>query len=317
MSQKYKNFLITGISGYYGSVLLRYVSETETRAEITGIDIKKPRKKYPFLNFHKMDIRDPGLEEVVKGEKIDVVAHLAFPTNIFAPDREIRDVNINGARNLLDCSMRAGVKKFVYISSTTAYGAFPENEEFLNEDQPIRATPDFFYTRDKVDIENMIEKYRGKHGNIKFVIIRPSIIAGEAIHPIFLKILKLLYFIPVPAVVNPQLQAVHEDDLARATWLLLESDCEGIYNITGEGGVPVREMLSMMGKKPLPLPREWMRKRAKRLEKMGVTVPIAGFVDMLSYPWTVSSEKLKRDFDFIFKHDSRSAFQEFAEQVKG
>ncbi|MFH1538222.1 MAG: NAD-dependent epimerase/dehydratase family protein [bacterium] len=313
--KKYKNFLVTGVSGYYGSVLLRYLSEAEQWAKIVGIDIKKPKKQYPFLDFRKMDIRDPDLEDVLKDEGIDTVAHLAFPTNVFASDRKVRDINISGARNMLDCSVRAGVKKFVYISSTTAYGAFPENEDFVDEAQPIRATPDFFYTRDKVEIEKMMEEYRGKNKNIKFVVIRPSIITGEAIHHIFLLILRILYFIPAPAGVNPMLQAVHEDDLARATWLLLSSDCEGTYNITGDGGVPVREFFRMLGKRPLPISGVWIRKRAKHLEKLGITVPIAGMIDLLSYPWTVSNEKIKKEFDFVFEYDSRAAFQEFAKQI--
>lgn len=313
--KKYKNFLVTGVSGYYGSVLLRCLSETETRAKVVGIDIKKPKKQYPFLDFREMDIRDPGLEDVMKAEGIDAVAHLAFPTNVFASDEKVRDINISGARNMLDCSVRAGVEKFVYISSTTAYGAFPENEDFVDEEQPIRATPDFFYTRDKVAIENMVEDYRGKHKKIKFVVIRPSIITGEAIHHIFLLILRMLYFIPAPAGVDPMLQAVHEDDLARATWLLLNSDCEGTYNITGDGGVPVREMLRMLGKRPLPISGKWLRKRAKHLEKLGITVPIAGMIDLLTYPWTVSNEKIKKEFDFTFEYDSRAAFQEFAKQI--
>lgn len=312
---KYKNFLVTGVSGYYGSVLLRYLSETEQRAKIVGIDIKNPGKDYTFLDFRKMDIRDPGLEDVQRTEKIDTVVHLAFPTNVFASDKKVRDININGARNLLDCSIRAGVKKFVYISSTTAYGAFPENKDFVDEAQPIRATPDLFYTRDKVDIENMVEEYRGKHKNIKFVVIRPSIITGQAIHPIFLRILRILYFIPAPAGVNPMLQAVHEDDLSQATWLLLNKDCEGTYNITGDGGVPVRDFFRMLGKRPLPLPGGWMRKSAKHLERLGITVPIAGMIDLLSYPWTVSNEKIKKEFGFVFEYNSREAFQELAKQI--
>ena len=311
--KKSRNFLITGIGGYYGGSLLRHFSETPP-GKIIGIDIKKPAGRYPFLDFRGTDIRDPGVREILEREKIDTVLHLAFATNIFSPDKKIRDVNIAGTRNMLDSSVAAGVKKFVLCSSSTAYGAFPDNEEFMGEDVPIRAMPSLFYTRDKFDIENMLNEYRAKHRDMKFVVIRPSVITGRSIHPIFLFLLKTLYFMPSVAGHNPLLQFVHEDDLCRATALLMTSNCEGIYNVTGDGGVTYMDMLRQCGKRPVPLPRGFMLRSARQFERLGLIAPFAGAVDLISYPWTVSSDKLKKDFGFTFKYDSRTAFEEFAKQ---
>lgn len=312
--EKFKNFLVTGVGGYWGGSLLRLFSETNPPAKIVGIDINPPRERHPFLDFRKMDIRDPKMEEIIGSEKIDTVVQLAFALNVFAPDRKIRDVNINGTRNMLDCSARAGVKKFILAGSSTVYGAFPENEGFFDETAPIRATPGLFYTRDKVDIENMLEDYRKKHKGIKFVVIRPSIITGRSMGNILSSLMKILYFIPALAGCNPLLQFVHEEDLARATRLMMIRDSEGIYNVTGDGGVPYLDMIRMLGKSPLPLPRGFMLRTARRIERLGLTAPFSGLIDLLSYPWTISNEKLKRDFDFEFKYDSRSAFLEFAER---
>ena len=42
----------------------------------------------------------------------------------------------------------------------------------------------------------------------------------------------------------------------------------------------------------------------------------SGAIDLISYPWTISNEKIKKDFGFVFRYDSRSAFAEFAKQFQ-
>ena len=53
--------LITGISGYWGQSLMHYLKEINFKGRVIGIDIKKPKAQYPFLDFKKMDIRDEGM----------------------------------------------------------------------------------------------------------------------------------------------------------------------------------------------------------------------------------------------------------------
>ncbi|MEW6201928.1 MAG: NAD-dependent epimerase/dehydratase family protein [bacterium] len=308
--------LITGVSGYWGQSLLRYLSEINFSGRVIGIDIKKPQKKYPFLDFHKMDIRDERLCTIMTENKINTVVHLAFALNIFSPDSKIRDVNINGTKNLLDCSVRSNIKKFILASSTTVYGAFPDNPLLLTENAHLRRNKDFFYTRDKIDIENMVKAYQHKHAKVKFVIIRPAVITGRSMGNILTFFIRLLRFIPAPSGCDAPVQFIHEHDLARATYVLIANPCEGIYNVAGEGGVKFSDIIRMCGRRTLPIPRRIMKKTAAHLQKIGLAAPFAGVVDFISYPWVVSSAKLTEEFNFHFKYTSTEAFEEFARSLR-
>ncbi|MEW5947740.1 MAG: NAD-dependent epimerase/dehydratase family protein [bacterium] len=315
--KKHSRFLITGVSGYWGAALVRSFSGEKPPEKLVGIDVKKPARRRPLLDFRRADVRDPGLRKTLESERIDTVVHLAFALNVFSPDRKIRDVNIVGTRNLLDCCVKAGVRKFVLASSTTVYGAFPENDEPFTEDVPARMTQGLFYTRDKVEIEDMVEEYRRNHGDTRFVIIRPSVITGPSMGNILSFLLRVVRLIPAPVFQNPPLQFVHEDDLARATRLLMERECEGIYNVTGDGGVPYRDVIHICGGTPVLVPRGILAGAARRIERLRLTPPIAGFVDLISYPWEVSNGKIKRDFNFAFRYTSREALLEFARRIPG
>ena len=66
----------------------------------------------------------------------DAVVHLAA---VSGPDAdEVRDVNIGGTRAIADAATRAGVRKLVYASSHSVYGAHPDNDFPLTESSPLR-----------------------------------------------------------------------------------------------------------------------------------------------------------------------------------
>ena len=93
------------------------------------------------------------------------------------------------------------------------------------------------------------------------------------------------------------------------------NDADGAYNVAGEGGVKYSELVRICGRRKLPIPEWLMKKTAIGLKKTGLTAPIAGAVDLIAYPWVVSSEKLKKEFGFKFKFDSAGAFKEFARLI--
>ena len=133
-------YLVTGGAGFIGSNIVeelvrRKASVRVLDSLITGnMDNIRPFEKK--IDFIKGDIRDRmALKRALKG--IDYVIHQAalrsVPKSVDDPFTT-NDINVFGTLNLLMESKKAGVKRVVYASSSSAYGdvkKFPQKETDL------------------------------------------------------------------------------------------------------------------------------------------------------------------------------------------
>jgi nucleoside-diphosphate-sugar epimerase len=94
-------------------------------------------------------VRDQALlEDAFIGA--DVVVHAAF--SIYGARQshdELREVNVHGSLNVARAAARAGVKRFVYLSSIAAYGIRGDNPQPLTDRDALRPTPHHFYATHK------------------------------------------------------------------------------------------------------------------------------------------------------------------------
>jgi UDP-glucuronate 4-epimerase len=146
-----RNVLVTGGAGFIGSHLVgRLLGEGGWR--VTVVDdfndfydpALKRRNVAPHLaredfSLHEADIRDRGaLARVFEEERFDCVVHLAARAGVRPSLREpalYAETNITGTLNLLELARGAGVRQFVFGSSSSVYG---ENEKVpFGEDDPI------------------------------------------------------------------------------------------------------------------------------------------------------------------------------------
>ena len=139
MSER-KVILITGVSGFWGAqVAAQLVANPDYI--VLGVDSEPPKERIKDVDFIQADIRNPLLVELLKGEGVDTLVHLAFQETR-TPNENAFDFNVMGTMNVFGCCAQAGVKKIVLRSSTAVYGALPANSAFLNEDNPLSGSPD-------------------------------------------------------------------------------------------------------------------------------------------------------------------------------
>ena len=107
---------LTGSSGRIGGAIAALLA---TRHELVGMDLR-PGPRTTVLG----DVAARGdLQALLDG--CDAVVHTA---SLHAPhvgmvdDAEFRRVNVSGTRALLEAAVRAGVRRFVYTSTTSVYG---------------------------------------------------------------------------------------------------------------------------------------------------------------------------------------------------
>lgn len=128
-----KRFLITGGAGFIGSNITEYLLQHGAKVRVfdnlaTGnIDNLKEFQSNPNFEFFEGDLRNTThCTNAVRA--IDAVCHQAaigsVPRSIKDPITS-NDVNVGGFVNMLTAAKDAGIKRFVYASSSSVYGDEP------------------------------------------------------------------------------------------------------------------------------------------------------------------------------------------------
>jgi len=176
---KFRNVLVTGGAGYVGSLLVPQLLELGYNVTVYDIlyfgDHFLPRQN-PALRIIAGDIRDTAkLAEACRGQ--DAVIGLACISNdaSFELDERLStSVNMDAFEPMVIAAKRAGVRRFVYASSSSVYGVSDKPE--VTEEHPL--VPLTLYNKYKGLCEPLLFKHQSP--DFVCVAIRPATICGYA-----------------------------------------------------------------------------------------------------------------------------------------
>jgi UDP-glucose 4-epimerase len=303
-------YLITGGSGYIGGRLIDLLTQSED-SEVVNLDLRPPAIPRPRTRFVQMDIRDRGMRSLLESERPDALVHLAFVLNPIRDEHKMYDIDVNGTQNVLDAAAAAGVSQLLVASSTTAYGAFPDNPVPLTEEHPVRGLPSYEYARDKTEIDRLCQLWAAQHPDRVMTIVRPTIVFGPNVDNYIVRFWITSPFFPLLDGNDPDWQFVHEEDVIEAMSRLLLERRAGIFNLTADGTIKLSECARLAGLKTRRMPARVYRRIAKAawaLRLPRVEAP-PGQIDFLLYPWIASNEKLKAELDWTPRYTSRETFE--------
>lgn len=132
--------LVTGGAGFIGShVVDRLLTAGHRVAVVDDLSSGRRDQVDPRARLYTLDIRAAELAEVFARERPEAVCHHAAQVDVRRSTVDPRldaEINILGGLNLLDCALRAGVRKLVYASTCAVYG----EPDYLPVDEahPIR-----------------------------------------------------------------------------------------------------------------------------------------------------------------------------------
>jgi UDP-glucose 4-epimerase len=303
-------YLITGGSGYIGSRLVERLAEREETERILICDVRPPRVFRPKVEYRELDVRDATkVREVVAAERPDALVHLAFILNPMHDEAAMYEIDVGGTHNVLEAASEAGVGQVLVTSSSTAYGAFPDNPVPLTEDHPVRGVPDFEYARDKAESDRLCQLWALRHSDRVMTIVRPCIVFGPNVDNYLVRLWTKQPFQADFGVPDPGIQFVHEDDVVEAIAVLLEGGHGGAFNVAGDGTLPVTECAEIIGLKRRRVPLGAMRRFAGLMWKLRAAETPPGSIHFAVHPWLVSNEKLKRETGWRPRHSSRETFE--------
>jgi UDP-glucose 4-epimerase len=310
-------YVITGGAGYIGTRLVERLIERDDTERVVIADVRPPRSFRPKSEYRQLDVRDANaVRELLERERPDALVHLAFILNPMHDENAMYEIDVGGTHNVLEAASAAGTKQVLVTSSSTAYGAFPDNPVPIDEDWPVRGVPDFEYARDKAESDRLCQLWALRHPDRTMTIARPCIVFGPNVDNFIVRLWTKAPFFTDMGNLDQTTQFVHEDDLVDALVTLLVGGHAGAFNIAGDGTMTYRETAEAIGMKTRRMPEGLARRITALTWKLRVGEVPVGQVRFAVHPWVVSNEKLKRETGWKPRHTSRETF-EIAMRAKG
>jgi len=229
--------VVTGGSGYFGSLLVRKLREQGLAVRV--FDLADADDRPAEVEFLRGDIRDAASVKRACAGASHVYHNVAQVP--LAKDRHLfRSVNVQGTENLLAAARAAAVRKVVYTSSSAVYGV-PDTNPVTEDMQPH---PREAYGRAKLDGELACHKFSREGLDVS--IIRPRTILGHGRLGIFQVLFEWIRQganVPVLGSGANLYQFVHADDLAEACILAAKRPGSAVYNCGTNRFGSMREVL--------------------------------------------------------------------------
>lgn len=285
---------ITGLDTFFGKRLALRLLERPRPPGIIGLDLRRPYRLEGRVRFHRVDLTLPDagsrLAELLVRDRAEAVVHAAFrrdPTPDVEYDHELETV---GSLHVLNACAAAKVSRLVWLSSTMLYGPRADNPNFLAESHPLRGHPDAHAVRDRIEAEGLVDAWRRRHPDVEVTVLRICWPMGPSYDD---RVVRHFESPVVPTLLgyDPLLQFVHEEDALDAIERAVVERHPGVYNVVGRGVLPLSTLLSLAGKRSLPLaPAIFYRLGRWNAERTTGDSP-AAFYDYLRWLWVADGAR--------------------------
>lgn len=232
------NILVTGGAGFIASHIVdAFIEADHNVVIIDNLTTGREENINPKAKFYKADIRD-DLSKIFEEHKFDVVNHHAAQIDV---RRSVTDpiydaqVNILGTLNLLQNSIKYGVKKFMFASTG---GAVYGEQDYFPADEAHKQQPLSPYGISKLAVEKYLYFYKEVH-KLNYTILRYANIYGPRQNPLGEAGVVCIFLDKILAGGQPIINGsgeqtrdyVYVKDVVKANLLTLNEEESEIYNV--------------------------------------------------------------------------------------
>jgi nucleoside-diphosphate-sugar epimerase len=279
--------VVTGATGNVGTSVLSALTPDDQVEEIVGLARRRPELELPRTRWVTADVTRDDLVPHLRGA--DCVVHLAW---LIQPSRDRRTthaVNVDGSRRVFEAAAAAGVPSLVHASSVGAYSPGPKDRR-VDETWPTGGIPTSFYSRDKAEVERILDAFEAAHPEMRVARLRPGLIfkgpAASGIRRLFAgpllptPLLRRRLIPIVPAIDRLRFQAVHSLDVGEAYHLAATRPVRGAFNIAAEPVLDPPELGRLLGARPVPVPAGLVRAAADVSWRLRLQPTPPGWLDL-------------------------------------
>jgi UDP-glucose 4-epimerase len=313
--------LITGAAGFIGQQLLNELAVQHPKWTLIAADIRPQTKQGLKMNVEPvlLDISDhQQVLECVAAWKPEAIVHLA---SVVTPPRGMSDaqlhaIDVGGTRSIVGAALANKVQQLIVTSSGAAYGYFPENADWIDENDPLRGHDHFAYAKHKREVEELLAHTRRKHPELKQLVLRPGTILGKRVNNQITDMFKKRAVLGIKGS-DSRFVFIWDQDVIAIIRKGLDSGAQGIYNLAGDGALSLSEIAGILGKPYRPLPAGLISGALRILKPLGLSQYGPEQLDFLRYRPVLNNRRLKEEFGYQPRYTSREAFMAFLEARNG
>jgi UDP-glucose 4-epimerase len=224
----------------------------------------------------------------------------------------MKEINVIGTMQLLAaCQRLPSVRKVVVKSSTTVYGASPDDPAMFTEEMEPRSLPRSGFAKDAVEVEGYVRGFARRRPDVVVTMLRFANVMGPRVRT---PITRYFTLPVVPTVLgfDPRLQFVHEDDLMEALRLATVSDVPGTFNVAGDRILMLSQAIRRMGRPAAPVPAFAVATfgQAFRAARLADFTPEQ--LSFLTYGRGIDTSRMRDELGFKPVYSTPAAFDTFA-----
>lgn len=217
------NILISGKTGYLANCLKEYGVKNRSY-KVNLVSVRSEEKDIDFTNK-------------------DVFIHTAAIVHKRETDFQLDDyleINRNVTIRLAHEAKKAGVKKFLFISTMAVYGSI---EGCIDEETPLNPTS--FYGISKLEAEKALKELESD--NFSVSIIRPPMVYGKNAPGNFQPLRKISKKTPIFPKVYNQRSMIYIENLCEFIFQLIENNDRGTFHPQDRNFINTSQMVKQIG----------------------------------------------------------------------
>ncbi|ESA43367.1 hypothetical protein GE21DRAFT_4727 [Neurospora crassa] len=189
-----KNIMVTGGAGFIACWVVRHLVLTYPEAYnvvsfdkldyCASLNNTRVLEHEPNFSFYRGDITNPSeVMDCLERYNIDTIFHFAAQSHVdlsFGNPFGFTHTNVYGTHVLLESARKAGIKRFIHVSTDEVYGEVKDDEDDLLETSILAPTNP--YAASKAAAEMLVNSYK-KSFKLPIIIVRSNNVYGPHQYP--------------------------------------------------------------------------------------------------------------------------------------
>ena len=187
------NILITGATGFIGQRLIQNLL-TDSQHHICVLSRKSHHHLPPQVKAIQISAINGNTDYDAHLQGIDVIVHLAARVHKMddtgdASYPAYKETNVDGTQRLAEQAAKAGVKRFIYLSSIKVNGESTQPGKPFTADDEVHPTDPYAVSKHQAELAL---QSLAQSSSLEYVIIRPPLVYGPGVKANFQKLMAIV-----------------------------------------------------------------------------------------------------------------------------